>query len=354
GMLQAKGRRLIGWDEIAEGGLSPTATVMSWRGVSGGTAAAKVGRYAVMSPEKPLYLDHGQGFSGLEPPHWPGRETLEEVHAYEPVPPGLSAAEGARILGLQGNLWTIFANNDTLLQIQAFPRLCAVAEVGWSAVKRPGFADFAARLALHRARLSALGIGAWEEPPSRKVADWAPDPALAKGTVWRYPLAKGSLVAGDLQIWFRYAGGTDALSIRGVRLMAGGKVVAQDIHAGVAGSDHRGNLYRMTVPASAVQRELWLESEVFVEPWSGGGKGDSKGTVTIVQGRSKPVRTFAPEVPPARQETTTPVPHNRDKAIYDWPTRHAQTKRLGPALKPDTVVIGDSIMHYWGGAPVAP
>ena len=353
-ILRAKGRRLIGWDEIAEGGLSPTATVMSWRGVSGGTAAAKAGRFAVMSPEKPLYLDHGQGFSGLEPPHWPGRETLGEVHGYEPVPVGLTPQESARILGLQGNLWSIFANNDTLLQLQAFPRLCAISEVGWSPVNRPDFADFQRRLRLHRARLLAVGIVPWDEPPSVKLGDWKPDPALATGTTWKFAVPGGQLRPGDAQLWFRYSGGADALSIRGVHLLRQGKVVAQDTHPGLAGSEHKGNVYRLAVPSGGDTGGFEIHVDAFVERWARGGTGDTRGSMTLVQGDAKPVRTFAPVVRPPVQETTTPVPHNRDKAIYDWPTRHAQTKRLGPALAPDVVVIGDSIMHYWGGSPVAP
>jgi hexosaminidase len=96
--LIANNRRLIGWDEIIEGGLSPTAAVTSWRGIQGGIAAAKSGHFAVMSPNKPLYLDHGQSYSSSEPPHWPGRETLEEIYNYEPIPAALTAAESGYIL----------------------------------------------------------------------------------------------------------------------------------------------------------------------------------------------------------------------------------------------------------------
>ena len=354
GYLQSKGRRLIGWDEIAEGGLSPTATVMSWRGVAGGLAAAKAGRFAVMSPEKPLYLDHGQGFSGSEPPHWPGRETLEEVHGYEPVPPGLGADQEKWILGLQGNLWTIFANNDALLQIQAFPRLCAIAEVGWSPRARPSFADFRSRLLHHEARLGSVGIRGWKEPPVVRVADWGPDPALAKGTVWRFAVPPETLVPGAARVVFRYSGVKDALTIRGVRLLAGSATVSEDRHPGLAGSEHRRNEYQLTIPPGKGNKPLVLEVGATVEPWSGGGTGDTRGSITIAQVSGVPVPTFAPVVRPADQETTTPVSQNRDYAIYDWPTRQAWSKRVARRIKPEVVVIGDSIMHYWGGVPVAP
>ena len=361
--LMANGRRLIGWDEIIEGGLSPTAAVTSWRGIQGGIAAAKSGHFAVMSPEKPLYLDHGQSYSSSEPPHWPGRETLEEVYRYEPIPSALTDSESRYILGLQGNLWSIFATNQPLLELQGFPRICALAEVGWSSREKPSFTDFVTRLNVHKARLRAAGIHFWDEPLAAQtnktggtqvVGKWEPDAGYASGKQLRYKLE--SPVGGNLlDIRFQYSGGADALSIRKVSLEVDGKVVSSDIHDGLTGSADNANKYRVGVPKGLKSTTaVWLVADVYVVPWARGGKGDSSGTVTVESGAKINVVTFQPEVQPKRQVTTTAVPHNRDKAIYDWPTRHAQVLRVKKQVNPDVIVIGDSIMHYWAGVPLAP
>ena len=361
--LIANGRRLIGWDEIIEGGLSPTAAVTSWRGIQGGVAAAKSGHYAVMSPEKPLYLDHGQSYSSSEPPHWPGRETLEEIYNYEPIPAALSTDESRYILGLQGNLWSIFTTNQQLLEIQGFPRLCSVAEVGWSSREKPAFTDFVARLNVHKARLRASGINFWDEPLSQQtrktggvqvVGKWTPDSGYATGKQLRYKIesqAGGSL----LDVRFQYTGGADALSIRKVALEVDGKVLSVDVHDGMTGSSDSANKYRIGVPKGVKPTAaVWLVADVYVVPWARGGKGDSQGTVTVESGVAMNVVTYQPEVQPKRQVTTTAVAHNRDKSIYDWPTRHAQVVRVKQQVNPDVIVIGDSIMHYWAGVPLAP
>lgn len=361
--LIANGRRLIGWDEIIEGGLSPTAAVTSWRGIQGGIAAAKSGHFAVMSPNKPMYLDHGQSYSSSEPPHWPGRETLEDVYTYEPIPSALNEAEGRLILGLQGNLWSIFTTNQQLLEIQGFPRLCAIAEVGWSPKDKPAFTDFISRLSMHKARLRQAGINFWDEPltaqggktaGARVVGRWSPDSGYASGKQLRYRLDPPAS-SGVIDVRFQYTGGVDALSIRKVSLEVGGKIVSSDIHDGMTGSADNANKYRVGVPnGNRTTDAVWLVADVYVVPWARGGKGDSAGTVTVESGVAMKVVTYQPEVKPNQQVTTTPVAHNRDKAIYDWPTRHAQVIRVKQQVNPDVVVVGDSIMHYWAGVPLAP
>ena len=361
--LIANNRRLIGWDEIIEGGLSPTAAVTSWRGTIGGVAAAKSGHYAVMSPNKPLYLDHGQSYSSSEPPHWPGRETLEDVYTYEPIPAELTPEQSQYVLGLQGNLWSIFTTNRELHELQGFPRLCAIAEVGWSSRERPAFSDFASRLSIHKARLKQAGINFWDEPLSQQtrktggvqvVGNWTPDNGYATGKQLRYKLesqAGGSLI----DVRFQYKGGADALSIRKVALEVDGKVVSVDVHDGMTGSADSANKYRVGVPKGVKSTAaVWLVADVYVVPWARGGKGDSQGTVTVESGVATKVVTYQPEVQPKRQVTTTAVAHNRDKSIYDWPTRHAQVVRVKQQVTPDVIVIGDSIMHYWVGVPLAP
>ncbi|MFD3586492.1 beta-N-acetylhexosaminidase [Streptomyces sp. NPDC058683] len=159
--LSARGRRLIGWDEILEGGLAEGAAVSSWRGYGGGIAAARAGHDVVMCPEQHVYLDHRQADGADEPVPIGYVRTLEDVYRFEPVPPGLDASEAGRVLGTQANVWTEVMEDHARVDYQAFPRLAAFAEVAWSALPAPGQRDFAGfehRMAAHFRRLDALGV----------------------------------------------------------------------------------------------------------------------------------------------------------------------------------------------------
>ncbi|MFH8805125.1 beta-N-acetylhexosaminidase [Streptomyces sp. NPDC017936] len=159
--LSARGRRLIGWDEILQGGLAEGAAVSSWRGYAGGIAAARAGHDVVMCPEQQVYLDHRQDGGPDEPVPIGYVRTLEDVHRFEPVPPELTPEEAAQVLGTQANLWTEVLEDPARVDYQAFPRLAAFAEVAWSRLPAPAerdFADFERRMGAHYARLDALGV----------------------------------------------------------------------------------------------------------------------------------------------------------------------------------------------------
>ncbi|MFE9772886.1 beta-N-acetylhexosaminidase [Streptomyces sp. NPDC005931] len=159
--LSARGRRLIGWDEILEGGLAPGAAVSSWRGYAGGVAAARAGHDVVMCPEQQVYLDHRQDAGPDEPVPIGYVRTLEDVYRFEPVPPELTVEEAARVLGTQANVWTEVMEDQARVDYQVFPRLAALAEVAWSSLPRPAerdFAGFERRMEAHYRRLDALGV----------------------------------------------------------------------------------------------------------------------------------------------------------------------------------------------------
>ncbi|WP_374774225.1 beta-N-acetylhexosaminidase [Streptomyces sp. NBC_01310] len=162
GWLAERGRRLIGWDEILEGGLAPGAAVSSWRGYAGGIAAAEAGHDVVMCPEQQVYLDHRQAAGGDEPMPIGYVRSLEDVYRFEPVPPNLSPEAAAHVLGAQANVWTEVMENQDRVDYQVFPRLAAFAEVVWSwqpAPEERDFAWFEGRMAAaHYARLDALGV----------------------------------------------------------------------------------------------------------------------------------------------------------------------------------------------------
>ena len=160
--LSARGRRLIGWDEILEGGLAKGAAVSSWRGYQGGITAARAGHDVVMCPEQQVYLDHRQDAGEDEPVPIGYVRTLEDVYRFEPVPPQLTEAQARHVIGTQANVWTEVMEDHARVDYQVFPRLAAFAEVAWSALPAPAerdFADFERRMAVHYGRLDALGVG---------------------------------------------------------------------------------------------------------------------------------------------------------------------------------------------------
>ncbi len=191
--LSRRGRRLVGWDEILEGGLPPNATVQSWRGMDGALAAARAGHDVISSPMSHCYIDYPQSPDPTMP-DWMGVITLENIYSFEPTPPELSAEPARHVLGAEANLWTEYAP-QVLIDRQAFPRLCALAEVTWSPKERRDFGDFSRRMSVHYRRLDALGVTYYIRPPqlaspatqSTDTLDVAFAPAFEGGEI-RYTL----------------------------------------------------------------------------------------------------------------------------------------------------------------------
>ena len=156
--LADNNRRLIGWDEILEGGLAPNATVMSWRGEEGGIAAAKSGHDVVMTPYGYTYFDYYQADPENEPLAIGGFLPLDTVYAYDPVPAELNEQERHHILGVQGQVWTEYIPTPEKAEYMAFPRACAMAEIGWTPLDRKNFNEFSKALAHHLERLDFLNV----------------------------------------------------------------------------------------------------------------------------------------------------------------------------------------------------
>jgi hexosaminidase len=173
--LRGKGRRLIGWDEILEGGLPADATVMSWRGMDGGREAARQGHDVVMAPAPDLYFDHLQSDAPDEPPGRPGTESLADVYAFEAVPADLTPEQARHIIGLQANLWTEHVRTPERVQHMVFPRLAAVAEAAWSAPEQREWRGFLARMPDQLDRYRAVGIHYAESAFAVRIEpDYAP------------------------------------------------------------------------------------------------------------------------------------------------------------------------------------
>lgn len=156
--LNSKGKQIIGWDEILEGGLAPNATVMSWRGTKGAIEAAKQKHNVVMTPTSHCYFDYYQSTNPDEPTAIGGFLPLEKVYGFNPIPSELTKEEATYILGAQGNIWTEYIPNKEQVEYMAFPRILAMSEVVWSKPENKEYTDFTKRVEHFNKRLDALGI----------------------------------------------------------------------------------------------------------------------------------------------------------------------------------------------------
>jgi hexosaminidase len=156
--INSKGKQIIGWDEILEGGLAPNATVMSWRGTQGATEAAKQKHNVILTPSSHCYFDYYQSDNKKEPLAIGGFLPLEKVYSFNPIPEELTNEESTYVLGAQGNVWTEYMKTPEKVEYMAFPRAIALAEVVWSSSKNKNYNDFINRLASFQKRLEILNI----------------------------------------------------------------------------------------------------------------------------------------------------------------------------------------------------
>jgi hexosaminidase len=278
--LETKNRRLIGWDEILEGGLAPGATVMSWRGVGGGIAAARQGHDVIMSPTSNAYFDYSQTKikKGQEPTIG-GYLPLRAVYMYNPTPAQLSPDQQKHILGAQGNLWTEYVPNMKQVEHQLFPRDCAMAEVAWSAHDRIDYPDFLRRLAEHEKRLKVLGVNYFVEPAptpgSEPIGEWKPSQMSETLKPLQWDASKVVTKPGKYQVTMQYTEGACRLDIAWVALLADGNEIARDTHEGHTGGSDKNNVYQLVVPETKAAK-FTLVAQVRSD-----GGTDSNGTVTI-------------------------------------------------------------------------
>ncbi len=171
--LSSRNRRLVGWDEIQEGGLAPSATMMAWRDVKWAIAAAREGHDVVMAPTSHTYFDYTEGTEAEEGERVGRQLKLEKVYSFEPMPAELEPQFQAHVLGTQGQLWSEHLQSWNKVEYRAWPRLSALAEVAWSPREKRDYADFKARLPWLLARFDRLGIN-YRRP---RASDDAPPPA---------------------------------------------------------------------------------------------------------------------------------------------------------------------------------
>ena len=175
--IVSKDKKLVGWDEILEGGLAKTATVMSWRGMKGGIQSAKAGHDVIMCPTSHCYFDYYQADPENSPAAFGGHTTLKKVYSFDPVPPELSKSERKHVLGAQGNLWTEYVQTPDRAQYRVLPRMSALSEVLWSGPGKNTYEDFYRRLHSLKRRFDNLG---WTHAPGSYDVTITVDPNSSK------------------------------------------------------------------------------------------------------------------------------------------------------------------------------
>lgn len=209
--LNSHGRKLLGWDEILDGGLAPNATVMSWRGTEGGLAAIRSGHKAIMSPGQYCYLDGYQDAPYSQPEAIGGYLPLKKVYGYEPVPDSLSADEAKLMYGVQANLWTEYIPTEEHAEYMLYPRAIALAEVAWSKPENKSWEDFHRRALKIVDELKAKGYHPFElknEIGNRKEAETSVEHlALGKKVTYNAPYWENYPAAGEATLTDGLRGG---------------------------------------------------------------------------------------------------------------------------------------------------
>lgn len=209
--LNSKGRKLIGWDEILEGGVSKTATVMSWRGTEGGIKAMKSGNDVIMTPGRYCYLDHTQDAPFKEPESIGGYLPLELVYSYEPVEETMPEDGMDHLIGVQANLWTEYVTEDSHAEYMYWPRAIAIAEIGWSRAETKDYDNFKSRVIPALETMNAKGYTTFnllEEYGERKCkATGIQHKAVGAKVSYTQPYSKAYPGEGDGTLTDGKAGG---------------------------------------------------------------------------------------------------------------------------------------------------
>ncbi len=268
--LTSKGRALIGWDEILEGGLAPRAAVMSWRGMGGGITAAGSGHDVVMSPTSHCYFDYRYE-----------RIDTERAYSFEPVPDELDEGLAKHILGLQANFWSHIDREPELVDRQLFPRLLAIAERGWSPRDTRDWEDFRWRVKVHLVHLDELGVEYFRDPPSLlapPIGSWNPERMSEDYAPLTWDVSAHIRSPARYRFRFVYSSGAHRLRVERVELLHDGMVVSVDEHSGVAGSVHDDNEYVLDLASLPPGGEWTLRASARSE-----GGLDSNGGVHLVR-----------------------------------------------------------------------
>ena len=266
--LNTKGRNIIGWDEILEGGLAPNATVMSWRGVEGGVNAAKAGHDAIMTPNPYAYLDHYQEDPEIAPVTIGGYNTLKKTYSYNPVPTDADSLVKRHIIGLQANCWSEYMPTEDRRAYQIFPRLMAIAETGWTPMDRKDFHSFCERMEEDFERLDILGVKACRNFFDVNINTRATDSGILnveletfRPNTQIYYTINGTepTLAGNL-----YTGPFPLSGVYELKAAAfvDGNPVGKVTHKKLYGNLISGKKYKITPEPTGMKGDVWDENDV--------------------------------------------------------------------------------------------
>jgi hexosaminidase len=274
-IVNAKGKTLLGWSEILQGGLAQNAAVMDW--IGGGREAASQGHDVVMTPTSNCYFDYYQSADHSTEPHAiGGLLPLQKVYSFEPIPAKLAPEFQKHILGGQGNVWTEYIPNLKHAEYMTFPRLSALAEVTWSPKEARNFDDFTHRLKTDNQRLEQLGVNyRLYRPETRtQLGGWKPAQINSEPTPLEWDVTKNVTAAGKCRVSLEYTAGACGIDIAWVALLADGVEISRDTHDGFAGGSPRKPVYTLDVPAPKPDVHYTLRAQV-----AGSGGTDSTGGV---------------------------------------------------------------------------
>ncbi len=209
--LNQNGRKLLGWDEILDGGLAPNATVMSWRGTDGGLQAVEMGHRAVMTPGEFCYIDAYQDAPSSQPPAGGGYLPLQKIYSYDPLPDTLRADKAALIYGVQANLWTEYVATPLYVEWMLYPRVLALAEVAWSQPSVKDYADFRQRALKAVDYLKGAGYNPFD------LKNEVGNRPEATESLRHLAVGKPVTYAQDARYFPKYAAGGDSALVDGIR-----------------------------------------------------------------------------------------------------------------------------------------
>jgi hexosaminidase len=268
--LQKHGRRMIGWDEILDDSLAKGTVVQAWRSTDEGIKAANQGHDVIMSPTSDCYFNYG--YDAISP---------TKVFFFDPIPNEVKPESAHHVLGLEGNLWGEGIPNAERLDFQGFPRLCALAEVGWSPKEARDAVDFAKRLRINGERLDLLGVkynhDATVTSWGRTIGQWEPTQITAEFATLEWDITKLTVKPGVYEATLKFKAGNHGVDIDWVALLEDGTEVSRDPHHGFSGYDKDNITYRLDLHAVKSGAKYLLRASV-----RGKGGTDSAGDVLML------------------------------------------------------------------------
>ncbi|MEC3907217.1 beta-N-acetylhexosaminidase [Tamlana sp. 2201CG12-4] len=261
-MVVAHDRKLIGWDEILEGNLSPTASVMGWRGLQGAEKSVKEGRNTIVASNQGYYIQRNQTENPFHPQGWPRVNTTKSIYEYNPIPEGLTKKEETLILGIQTSVWTPFMHKNDLWDIALYPRNCALSEAAWTQKELKNWSGFEIRMRRHLKRLNYQGVSYWREQ-SEAIGEWGTSDLWNETTLLKYDVTNKIQEAG---VYFFLGDLTEGaeLVVEEARVLKDGKPISSDKHLGYI-SKERNHERLYFIDIQSVDRDAQYEINLKVK-----------------------------------------------------------------------------------------